>query len=133
MTPSERFVSLMTGLKEATPLSEPSADQLLLAIEDRPLHFWLSPARREITISTPVFLTDGAVPAEAIAAFNSFHLFQGGYRLSVDPLTKSIYASVTKALSRLEDIGLSKFVADFIPRCANCSRWCLDESLRHWS
>lgn len=135
MTPRERFTKLVESTLDpsAPETPEVTLDQCLLDVEGRSFHLGLSPERSEITFSTLVFYTDrepDQIYADLIADFNAYHLFRGGYRLSVDPDTLCLYVSVTRSLDGLESGGLSPFFADFIDRCVTCTRWYMDESAR---
>lgn len=135
MSPHVRFAHIIakSPAQEVRNSRDTSCGDYLLKVGGRTFHLALSPKREEITISTPICVTgaDSAlVRADLLAKFNGVKLFCGGYRLSVDPLTKSVYVSVTKALDRLESDGLLPFLNDFSLRCASCTRWYANEVFR---
>jgi hypothetical protein len=138
MTPQERLTALIAAMLDPAAPQKPrvSADQCLLDVSDRSFHLGLNPERGEITFSTLVFYTDrdpDQIHADLIADFNAFHLFSGGYRLSVDPDTLCLYVSVTRSLDEFEKSGLEPFFADFIDRCMSCTRWYMDECSRRFA
>lgn len=131
----ERFAILIRDFAEHLKIEPPivSEGELLLKYWGRTFQVSMALERAEITFSTVVFPGDyGAVFIfnELIADFNARHIFRGGYQLSVDPITFSLYLSVTKTLGRIEASGLSPFLDDFIRRCASYTRWYAGEIYR---
>lgn len=132
MTPPQRFSALIEDFLGPSNADRPPilADDCLLDIAARTFHLGLTPDGGSVAISTVVYLADGdpeQVLPDLIAEFNAFYLFRGGYRLSVDPATQSLYVSVNKSLAGLEGEDLDAFFDDLIERCAACTAWYMDE------
>lgn len=133
MTPHARFVKLITGFIGSEPYDYGHLiDNEFMLNADGPVLLKLDPERAEITFSTLIFCAGGEpelIDPEAIAEFNAYHVFHGGYRLSVDVETECLYIAQTKALTRLESAGLGEFFEDFVAHCCSCTNWYMAEIL----
>jgi len=133
MSAYERFRKLVDDFLVRSLGDEiPSGNQLMLELDGRRVHLGFLPEREEIVVSTMVYFAVDEpenIRPEAIAQFNAYHLFHGGYRLAVDQSSQCLYVSQNKPLARAEAAGLDALLGDFIGRCASCTRWYFSETL----
>ncbi|PTW56637.1 hypothetical protein C8N35_111100 [Breoghania corrubedonensis] len=131
-TSHDAFRSLVTDYlvgRGKTPSQIEDADDYMLEARGRIVQLRLG---REGTmlVSTMVFYNendDTQVRDTAIAEFNAYHLFAGGYCLHVDERSQSLYVEQELTVSRFDADGLRDHMEDFAVRATNCARWYLKE------
>ncbi|MEI2384474.1 hypothetical protein [Breoghania sp. JC706] len=105
------------------------ADDYMLEARGRILQLRLGP-EGTMLLSTMVFYNENdeaQVRETAIAEFNAYHLFAGGYCLHVDERSKSLYVEQELMIRRFDAEGLREHMDDFAVRATTCSRWYLQE------
>lgn len=79
-----------------------------------------------VLISTIVYFNmmgEEYVDNSAISEFNSHFLFQGGYRLMIEPTTLSLYVEECLNVRRYDAASLSNELYDFVKRSVSCTKW----------
>ena len=131
MTPHERFLKLIVDFAGPGPEGVLELVQNEMTLDaDGPVRLVLEEQREEIVFSTLIYCAEGEpelLDDEIVADFNAYHLFHGGFRLSIDRDFECLYIVQTNSLARMEAVGLDAFFEDFITRCANCTRWYMAE------
>jgi hypothetical protein len=128
MSNLEQFQNLIEDYAVKAQIGAPSIEdnQCFLPAQSRSVHVLLAPQRAEVVVSSVVYLTDGdesSILSELIVAYNAWRLRNGGHRLAVDPVTKSLYLTLAKALPPLLRSGLAPLFDDFLEACRVCTVW----------
>ena len=126
-----RFVNALTQTSVLRSWKNVISNESHWVVEaDGLVHLYLRPTGEAI-IETEIYsviYSSDEILWDAISDFNAFYMRDGGYRLFVrDERIICVESRVDG--EHLLEIGLRKFLQDFVERCSTCACWYVDQLL----
>lgn len=117
------FADLLESRSDDADMDFPT--DLLVDVDGRPVQARLDEAGA-LHLSTAIFFPDddtALIDRQAIAEFNAYHLFRGGYCLLVDQRSGALYVDQAMSVQSLGRDTRDACLADFAERSGSCARW----------